>query len=118
MRKKLKNDDKPFDSPSSITPKKQKRWGQTKETRRHLLQLRKKLKMMMNQGGSPSSILCPFTNWIKWISNTHKKTPTNIIGVVPFDQEFIQMLYTSLPFSSLPLHLLGGGDIPTYKKVQ
>jgi hypothetical protein len=28
--------------------------------------------------------------------------------VVPFGQEPVQMLYTSLPLSSLPLHLLGG----------
>jgi len=27
-----------------------------------------------------------------------QKTPANIIGVVPFGQEPIQMLYTSLPF--------------------
>jgi hypothetical protein len=27
------------------------------------------------------------------------------------------MLYTSLPFSSLPLHLLGGANIPMYKKL-
>jgi hypothetical protein len=26
------------------------------------------------------------------------------------------MLYTSLPLSSLPLHLSGGGDIPTYRR--
>jgi hypothetical protein len=47
-----------------------------------------------------------------------QETLANIIGVVPFGQEPIQMLYTSLPLSSLPLHLLGGGDLPTYKKVQ
>jgi len=41
-----------------------------------------------------------------------------IIGVVSFGQEHVQMLYTSLSFSSLPLHLSGGGDIPTYRKVQ
>jgi len=27
-----------------------------------------------------------------------------------------KMLYTTQPFSSLPLHLSRGGDIPTYKK--
>jgi len=26
------------------------------------------------------------------------------------------MMYTTLPLSSLPLHLSRGGDIPTYKK--
>jgi hypothetical protein len=46
-----------------------------------------------------------------------QKIPTNIISVVPFGQEPIQMLYTSLPLSSLPLHLLGGVDIPTYREV-
>jgi hypothetical protein len=46
-----------------------------------------------------------------------QKAPTNIIGVVPFGQEPIQMLYTSLPLSSLPSHLSRGGDIPMYKKV-
>ncbi len=46
-----------------------------------------------------------------------EETPTNIIGVVPFGQEPIQMLYTSLPFSSLPLHLSGDANIPMYRKV-
>ncbi len=46
-----------------------------------------------------------------------QKIPTNITSVVPFGQEPIQMLYTSLPFSSLPLHLLGGANIPMYKEV-
>jgi len=46
-----------------------------------------------------------------------QKIPTNIIGVVPFGQEPIQMFYTSLSLSSSPLHLLRGVDIPTYRKV-
>jgi hypothetical protein len=46
-----------------------------------------------------------------------QKIATSIIGVVPFGQEPIRMLYTSLPLSSLPLHLLGSADIPTYRKV-
>jgi hypothetical protein len=54
-------------------------------------------------------------NYVKW---RYCKFPIPITSVVPFDLEPIQMLYTSLPLSSLPLHLLGGGDIPTYKKVQ
>jgi hypothetical protein len=45
-----------------------------------------------------------------------QKTLTNITGVVPFGQEPIQMLYTTLPLSSLPLHSSGGGNIPTYMK--
>jgi len=36
--------------------------------------------------------------------------------VVPFGQELVQMLYTTQPLSSLPLHLSRGGDIPTYRK--
>jgi hypothetical protein len=47
-----------------------------------------------------------------------EKTPTNITSVVPFGQEPVQMLYTPLPLSSLPLHLSGGGDIPRYRKVE
>jgi hypothetical protein len=81
-------------SPSSTTPKK------------------KNKKMTTNQGGSSSSVFCSFTSCI----NT-QKTPISINGVVPFGQEPIQMLYTSLPLSSLPLHLLGGVDIPMYKKL-
>jgi hypothetical protein len=46
-----------------------------------------------------------------------QETLINITGVVPFGQKHVQMLYTSLPLSSLPLHLSGGGDIPIYKKV-
>ncbi len=46
-----------------------------------------------------------------------QKNPTNITGVVPFGQEPIQMLYTSLPFFSLPLYLLRSVDIPAYRKV-
>jgi hypothetical protein len=45
-----------------------------------------------------------------------QETLTNITGVVPFGQELVQMLYTTQSFSSLPLHLSGGGDIPMYKK--
>ncbi len=45
-----------------------------------------------------------------------QETLTSITGVVPFGHEFIQMLYTTQPLSSLPLHLSGLGDIPTYKK--
>ncbi len=41
---------------------------------------------------------------------------TSITGVVLFGQELVQMLCTTQPLSSLPLHLSGGGDIPTYKK--
>jgi hypothetical protein len=41
-----------------------------------------------------------------------------ITRVVPFGQEPIQMLYTSLPLSSLHLHLSRSGDIPMYKKIQ
>jgi hypothetical protein len=52
----------------------------------------------------------------KLYKHTHK-IPTNITGVVPFGQEPIQMLYTSLPLSSLPLHLLRSANIPTYRKV-
>jgi hypothetical protein len=44
-----------------------------------------------------------------------QETLTNI-SVVFFGQEFVQMLYTTQPLSSLPLHLSGGGDIPTYRK--
>jgi len=36
--------------------------------------------------------------------------------VVPFGQELVQMLYTTKPLSSLPLHLSGGGNIPMYMK--
>jgi hypothetical protein len=36
-----------------------------------------------------------------------QETPANITSVVPFGQKPVQMLYTSLPFSSLPLQLLG-----------
>jgi hypothetical protein len=93
--------------------KKTNRWRQAREARRYLLHMRKKNKeMTTNQGGLPSFVLCPFTNYI----NT-QKIPTSITGVVPFSQEPIQMLYTSLPLSSLPLHLLGSADIPTYRKV-
>jgi hypothetical protein len=45
-----------------------------------------------------------------------QETLTNITGLVPFGQELVQMLYTTQPLSSLPLHLSRGGDIPTYKK--
>jgi hypothetical protein len=45
-----------------------------------------------------------------------QETLTIIIGVVFFGQKLVQMLYTTQPLSSLPLHLLGGGNIPTYKK--
>jgi hypothetical protein len=45
-----------------------------------------------------------------------QETLTSITGMVPFGQEFVQMLYTKQPFFSLPLHLLRGGDIPTYRK--
>ncbi len=41
---------------------------------------------------------------------------TSITSVVPFNQELVQMLYTTQPISSLPLHLSRGGDIPTYRK--
>jgi hypothetical protein len=37
-----------------------------------------------------------------------QETTAIITSVVPFGQEPVQMLYTSLPLSSLPLHLLGG----------
>jgi hypothetical protein len=67
----------------------------------------------MNQGGSLSFVLLPIYKLYKHT----QKIPTNITSVVLFGQEAIQMLYTSLPLSSLPLHLLGSADIPTYRKV-
>ncbi len=45
-----------------------------------------------------------------------QETLTSIIGVVPFSQQLVQMLYNTQPISSLPLHLSRGGDIPTYMK--
>jgi hypothetical protein len=45
-----------------------------------------------------------------------QETLTINTSVVPFGQEPVQMIYTTLPFSSLPLHLSRGGDIPTYRK--
>jgi hypothetical protein len=49
-------------SPSFATPKKENK------------------EMTTSQGGSMSFVLCPFTNCIKWISNTHKKLqPTSLV---------------------------------------
>ncbi len=45
-----------------------------------------------------------------------QKTVTSITSVVFLGQELVQMLYITQPLSSLPLHLSGGGDIPTYRK--
>ncbi len=46
-----------------------------------------------------------------------QETLTNITDVVSFGEEHVQMLYTTLPLSSLPLLLSRGGDIPTYRNV-
>jgi hypothetical protein len=45
-----------------------------------------------------------------------QETLASITSVVPFGQEHVQMLYTSM-LSSLPLHLSRGGDIPMYRKI-
>jgi hypothetical protein len=118
LKKKLRNDNKPFGSLSFATIEKENK------------------NMMISQGGLPSSttpkkknkhddelgklaIICtvPIYKLNKMKTQHTQEIPTNITGVVLFGQEPVQMLYTSLPLSSLPLHLLGGGDIPTYKKV-
>ncbi len=56
--------------------------------------------------------MCPY----KMNFQHTQKTLINITSVVPFGQELVQMLYTTKPLSSLPLHLSGGGNIPMYMK--
>jgi len=60
LRKKLRNDDKPFSWPSSVTlDKKTKKMMMSQGGSPSSTTLEKK---KQSQGGSPSFVLCPFTN--------------------------------------------------------
>jgi len=67
----------------------------------HLLHLRKKQKNDDELGRFSVICIMPIYKLNKMSFQHTQETPANITSVVPFGQELVQMLYTSLPLSSL-----------------